>query len=333
MTYEPLVTMCTPVYNGQAFLEQCIESVLNQTYKHFEYVIVDNASTDKTPEIIEKYRRIDSRIRVFRNDSTLNIIDNFNKCAEHSSDKSQWLKYALADDYLFPNCVEEMLNVGMMDDLVALVSSYRINGTRTSNLGLPLGQNVFNGAEILKRQLMRELHVCSSSPNTLMYRRAVFKELGGFDNTYLHADSELAFRMLDRYKLGFVHYFLTSTGQHKDRGMAFSNRGGIVIREYFDFGFKKLDRYKSVSFNAGEKDALADYYAVKSLDFLITKFAYFDFRLMKEMLNEMPAEIKQKLTPTLFGKFPHYLKRYLTSLAHLGRYMREKPVFKDIKGK
>lgn len=333
MTYEPLVTICTPVFNGQAFLEHCIKSVLNQTYKHFEYVIVDNASTDRTPEIIEKYRSMDSRIKVFRNDSTLNIIDNFNKCAEHSSENSQWLKYALADDYLFPNCVEEMVNTGMLDDQIALVSAYRIYGTRTSNLGLPLEEKVFDGAEILRKQLLRQLHVCSSSPNTVMYRRAPFMEVGGFDNTYLHADTELAFRLLDRYKLGFVHYFLTSTGLHKGRGEAFSLREGIVLREYLQFGFKQLDRYKSVSFDAREKDALADYYSEKVLDFLVPKFAYFDFRSISGMLEVLPAEVKGKLTRSLFRRFPRYLKSYLSALVHVGRYMREKPTFKNIRGK
>ncbi len=68
MESGPKVSVCTPVYNGGKFLDQCIKGVLNQRFGDFEYIIVDNASTDNTAEIIERYRSTDSRIKVFRND-------------------------------------------------------------------------------------------------------------------------------------------------------------------------------------------------------------------------------------------------------------------------
>ena len=51
---EPLVSVVTPVYNGEKYLEECIESVLNQTYKNWEYIILNNCSTDRTLEIAEQ---------------------------------------------------------------------------------------------------------------------------------------------------------------------------------------------------------------------------------------------------------------------------------------
>ena len=77
---DPFVSVVTPVFNGEKYLEKCIQGVLSQTYANFEYAIVDNASTDGTPEIIKRFSSSDTRIKVFRNDATLKVIDNFISC-------------------------------------------------------------------------------------------------------------------------------------------------------------------------------------------------------------------------------------------------------------
>ena len=79
MSDKPLVSVVTPVYNGAAYLRECIESVLRQTYSNWEYIIVNNCSTDATQEIVEEYAKKDSRIRVHNNDVFLAIIANHNK--------------------------------------------------------------------------------------------------------------------------------------------------------------------------------------------------------------------------------------------------------------
>lgn len=152
------------VYNGEDFLAECIKGMLAQRYPEIEYIIVDNASTDRTPDIIESLCAGDSRVKVYRNDSTVNVVEKLRKCAEYVSPDATWIKYALADDYLYPNCLDEMLEVGKLSENIDLVSAYRLYGSGLTNVGLPLDQSVFNGAEILKKQLLRTLHVCSGSP-------------------------------------------------------------------------------------------------------------------------------------------------------------------------
>lgn len=316
MTEKPLISVCTPVYNGEKFLEQCIKGVLAQRYDNFEYIIVDNASTDRTPEIIERYRAQDSRIRVIRNPETVPVIDNFRTCSAHCSEDAKWIKYALADDYLHLNCLEEMLAVGEQSESVGLVSSYRLYGDQLTNVGLPVEQSVFAGSDILKRQLMRQLHVCSSSPNTLLYRKSAFDAVGGFDNTYLHADSELAMRLLDRYDLGFAHCVFTMTGLHGARGETRSIYNGIVIREFMDFGFRKLDRYQSVEFSQAERDELALWYADKVDEFLAKKLAHLDFANIRTMLDGTPEGIKAKLRTAVSGR---HLKSLLAELVRVVR--------------
>ena len=73
---ESLVTVLTPVYNGEQFLAKCIDSVLNQTYQNFEYIIVNNCSTDRSIEIANAYAKKDKRIRVHTNDRFVDVIEN-----------------------------------------------------------------------------------------------------------------------------------------------------------------------------------------------------------------------------------------------------------------
>ena len=68
----------TPVYNGAAFLRNCIESVLKQTYENYEYIIVNNCSTDRTLDIALSYAQQDSRIRIHQNDTFVGVIENHN---------------------------------------------------------------------------------------------------------------------------------------------------------------------------------------------------------------------------------------------------------------
>jgi len=319
MQDKPRVSVCTPVYNGGKFLGDCIAGVLAQRYDNFEYVIVDNASTDDTPEIIDRLAARDPRVRVIRNPETVPVIDNFRTCVQHISDDSEWIKFALADDYLYPNTLDEMLAVGLSSDRVGLVSSYRLYGDGLTNIGLPPDQSVFSGPDILKQQLMRQLHVCSCSPNALLYRRSAYEAVGGFDNTYLHADSELAMRLLDQFDLGFAHCVFTRTGLHGARGETRSIYNGIVIREYMDFGFRNLDNYRSVSFSDNERAQLAGLYARQVDEFIARKLAHLDFDNIRNMLAGSPQAIKQRLLGQFLSAPRRPVKAFFAELSRMAR--------------
>ncbi len=235
---EPSVSIVTPVYNGEKFLRKCIQGVLNQTYKNFEYIILDNASTDGSAEIIEEFSRQDDRIKVYRNPATLKIIDNWNESLKFVSPDTKWVKFAFADDILFPYCVEEMVKTGEKSPNIGLVSAYRLDGKIVANVGLPMELDVADGKEMLKKHILRHLHVCLSSPNSIMYKKSVLDELNGFDATFLHADSQLALRILNQYDLGFVHQVMSWTGVHEGRGANYSFYHGIFTQERMKFGLK-----------------------------------------------------------------------------------------------
>lgn len=76
---EPRVSIGLPVYNGEVFLAETLNSILSQTFQDFELIICDNASTDQTQEICRKFARQDERIRYYRNEANLGAAKNFNR--------------------------------------------------------------------------------------------------------------------------------------------------------------------------------------------------------------------------------------------------------------
>lgn len=103
-----LVSVIIPNYNHAKFLEQRIESVLNQTYSNIEVIILDDCSTDKSPEIIEKYRQSDNRIRVILNENNSGSpFRQWKKGIDNARGELIWI--AESDDYCDNNMLECLL--------------------------------------------------------------------------------------------------------------------------------------------------------------------------------------------------------------------------------
>src|SRR5579862_9346002 len=125
---EPLVSVVTPVYNGEKYLVECIESVLAQSYSNWEYIIVDNHSTDGTGRIAEEYGAKEPRIRVYHNDSLLPIIANHNRAFRLISPESKYVKVVSGDDWIYPECLARMVGLAVSNPSVGLVGSYQLSG-------------------------------------------------------------------------------------------------------------------------------------------------------------------------------------------------------------
>ncbi|MDO8845976.1 MAG: glycosyltransferase family 2 protein [Methylicorpusculum sp.] len=102
------VSICIPTYNGEHYLEETLNAVLNQSYTNFEVIIVDDQSSDNTLEIVKSFSEKDNRINVFQNDKNLGLVGNWNKCIELA--KGDWIKFVFQDDIIHPNCLELLMN-------------------------------------------------------------------------------------------------------------------------------------------------------------------------------------------------------------------------------
>jgi glycosyltransferase involved in cell wall biosynthesis len=210
MNEEPLVSIVTPVYNGEEFLTECIESVLAQTYTNWDYSIVDNASTDATADISSRYAALDSRIRHLRFDEFVDATASYNRAFDAISPESEFCKVLGADDWLYPECLERMVEAASVSNTVGIVSAYQLWDHQRIHLhGLPYGSTFAKGSEILRGTLTGAFDV-TGGPSATMIRSAFLRERRPFyQSGFRHEDTEAAFWLLSRHDFAFVHQVLT----------------------------------------------------------------------------------------------------------------------------
>jgi glycosyltransferase involved in cell wall biosynthesis len=217
-TARPYVSIVTPVYNGARHLEECIESVLGQSYTEFEYVIADNASTDETLAIARRYADRDRRVRVVACEEHLpNHIANWNRALSHADPKARYVKVLHADDWLFEECIQRMVELAERHPAVGIVGSYRLDHDRVTLDGLPVSVEVLPGTSVARSFLLGgPLPFLFGSPSSLLLRADVIAAHQPFyDEDVLHADNDACLRVLQDSDFGFVHQVLTYTRRHE----------------------------------------------------------------------------------------------------------------------
>ena len=143
-TPAPLVSVVTPVYNGESYLRECIDSVLAQTYPHWDYTLVNNCSADRTLDIAREYASKDPRIRIHDNETFVPVIQNHNIAFRQISADSKYCKVIHADDWMFPECLERMVDLAEQHATVVIVGSYGVVGSTVAGTvtDLEVGKNV-----------------------------------------------------------------------------------------------------------------------------------------------------------------------------------------------
>ena len=105
---KPRVSVGMPVYNGEEFIRQAIEAILNQSLQDIELIICDNASNDATGEICREFAKTDGRLRYYANPVNIGVTDNYNKTFEYA--RGEYFKWASCNDYcdsrLMERCAE-----------------------------------------------------------------------------------------------------------------------------------------------------------------------------------------------------------------------------------
>jgi glycosyltransferase involved in cell wall biosynthesis len=219
---RPLISVLTPVYNGEPYLRECIQSVLAQTYENWEYIIVNNCSEDRTLQIAREYEKKDQRIRVYSNDAFLPLIANHNRACSLISPDSKYCKVVSADDWLFPECLTRMSELAETNPSVGVVGSYQLSGGDDQwyvrNCGLPYTEAVVAGREICRAKVLGTLDGVLANPTSNLYRSDLVRSSKEFyPNAYPEADVSACFECLLVSDFGFVHQVLSYERLHRNR--------------------------------------------------------------------------------------------------------------------
>jgi glycosyltransferase involved in cell wall biosynthesis len=291
VSHQPLVSVVTPVYNGERYLRECIESVLQQTYPHWEYIIADNVSDDATLRIAEEYVGQDNRIRIYRNDVFLPIMANHNHALEFISRQSAICKIVSADDRIMPNCLQQMVDLFDGNPSVGIAGSYQVVGGdgrwRVRNEGLPCFKSVFPGREIGRAHLLGEINVLGN-PTSSCYRADLVREGHAFfPNDTTEADVSACLAQLRTSDFGFVHQVLSYERCHEAR----QTNTALATHAYVSAAISDCMVYGMAFLTSDEQDAriaqlLSEYYHYLSVNAL--KFRERSFwRHHKERLRDI----------------------------------------------
>lgn len=223
---QPLVSVLTPVYNGEKYLAECIESVLGQSYQNWEYCIVNNCSTDRTLEIATAYAERDKRIRIHNNLEFVGCDENGNIAFRQISSNTKYCKVVFADDWLFPECLAKMVALAETNPTVAIVSAYRLTNTRIMVQALPYEHTVIPGREICRNTLLGMPHVFGSPTSMLIHADEVRKRPTFYNVTNPHCDMEACLNILQDRDFGFVRQMLTFSRDSADSETGYASRFG-----------------------------------------------------------------------------------------------------------
>lgn len=215
-TTTPYVSVVTPVYNTGDHLAECIESVLAQTYRNFEHVIVNNCSTDDSLAIARRYASRDPRIRIVDNETFLTQPQNYNHALRQIDPRSRYCKMVQADDWIFPSCIEEMVRVAELDPQIAMVGAYQLSGVRVKCQGIVCTHwnepySIIEGRDACRAFLLDRRYLFGTG-TSLLYRSDLIRQRPSFyreDSPF--EDSEVCFELMGAHRFGFVHQVLTFT--------------------------------------------------------------------------------------------------------------------------
>jgi glycosyltransferase involved in cell wall biosynthesis len=247
---QPLVSVLTPVYNGEEHLAECIESVLAQTYQNWEYIIVNNCSTDRTLPIAEEYAKKDRRIRIHNNSDFVGCDANGNIAFQQISPDSKYCKVVHADDWIFPECIMKMVEVAEANPAVAIVGSYGLRNERVSWDGLPYSTTVFSGRKICRETLLGRIYVFGSPTSLLIRSDEVRIRPAFYNEANPHCDIESCLDILRDHDFGFIHQVLTFTREHVAAESTFSRRYGTGYLGTLEH----LSKYGRIYLTEGEFD-------------------------------------------------------------------------------
>jgi glycosyltransferase involved in cell wall biosynthesis len=224
MISEPFISLLTPVFNGAKYLEQCIASVLSQTYCNFEYIIINNCSTDQSLNIALAFAKTDHRIQVRSNSAFVGVIENHNIAFKVMSPDAKYCKVISADDFLFPECLAEMVELAERHPSVGIVGSYQLSGDIVKWQGFQYPAPSMPGLEVGRQVFLRKQVFVNGkgvfgfgTPTSLLYRADLVRSSDLFyPNSSPQSDTSACFEQLQQCDFGFVYQVLSYERVHSE---------------------------------------------------------------------------------------------------------------------
>ena len=172
---NPLISVILSVFNSEKTLDRCVQSILKQTFKNFELIIIDDCSTDKSNQIITNYKSLDKRIKIIKNSKNLGLTKSLIKGINASS--TEYLARIDSDEYAKPSRLEKQYSLMRDQDLI-LCGSKCFNLYKNEKKVTQWKH--YNDISILKKIPFRSPFPHGSA----MFRKKIYKIVGGYNSNY-----------------------------------------------------------------------------------------------------------------------------------------------------
>lgn len=193
---QPLVSIIMGMYNNEETIDRCIQSVINQTYPHWEFIICDDCSTDHSSEKVEQYTVIDHRIILIRNSRNSKLAASLNHCLRYA--KGQYIARMDGDDVCYPERLAKQVDFLLSHEEFDAVGSMA---------------NVSDGQKIFEVRKTKEIptkdDVLKGTPfihPSIMMKKSAYEKLGGYtvsERTVRGQDLDLWFRFFAQGLKGY----------------------------------------------------------------------------------------------------------------------------------
>jgi glycosyltransferase involved in cell wall biosynthesis len=246
---RPLVAVVTPVYNGAPYLEKTLACVQAQTYPNLVHIVLDNASSDQTPQLIDAAKGGRVPVITKRNTRTIPQTENWNKAVSMAPQDARYVKILPADDLMRVDCIEKMVAIAESDPEIDFVHAIDVVGDEMKPHGMDEKRSIYSGTEYGRLFLTDRIWLGAAH---VFYRVTPDRLDHPFlPETHPLIDRDFIFRKLLDRKIGFIHEPILFTRYHEQTET--HKQGGT--RLFIAPNLQLLWRYGPKFLEPGEFDA------------------------------------------------------------------------------
>ena len=292
---KPLISIIIPVYKVEKYLEKCIKSVLSQTYKNLQIILVDDGSPDNCGNICDDYARVDNRIEVIHK-ANGGLSDARNVGLKAA--RGEYIGFVDSDDYVSNEMFENLYNTLISNDVdVSICNFYIVIDNKNIIKNADNGVKIYNKLEILK-EILLDKKIQSYAWNKL-YKRELFEDIE-YPIGKKYEDIGTTFYILEKCNKIVVsgspeYYYLT-----RGDSIVNNNTEGTVIDyislisdryDYIDKKYKELKKYNDFYITKTLITAYTDAYHLKNNSEEFLKILNNFFNKVKDIFKNNEEDI------------------------------------------
>lgn len=235
---DNLVSIVTPSYNSEKYILETYNSIKNQTYRNWEWIIIDDCSSDRTVEIIKKEILKDNHVKLIINEKNIKAAASRNKGIEIS--KGDYITFIDSDDLWGNIFLEKQLNLLNKEKAHVVFSSYRrVSEDLKTNLGDYIVPEKITYKDLLKTNYMSCL--------TTVYKKNRFSSLRFNESLKMHEDYVMWLNLLEKEKIAYANKKVLAFYRIRENSTSRNKLKNLFYMYFVLRKIKKFSKYKSIN--------------------------------------------------------------------------------------